>query len=193
MVEENNFNEKELSLLSNVSILTYRETAYKKVNKIMREVKDTLAPKVASLQYLLPDDSLTTGGKISKGENLNGLPYLVLDYPRYRKGNDLLLFRTMFWWGNFFSVTLHLQGDIAVRAFANLPKINFDPSTRFSVDEDWNHDANSYVHNSKSILLYKPKSSVLKIAQTIPLTNSNELPNFSLLCYETWIELISNA
>lgn len=48
--------------------------------------------------------------KISKGENYLGLPYLVLDYPAAFEKEDILAFRTMFWWGNLFSVTLHLQG-----------------------------------------------------------------------------------
>ncbi len=48
--------------------------------------------------------------KISKGENYKGLPYLVLDYPAVFDKDNILAFRTMFWWGNFFSLTLHLQG-----------------------------------------------------------------------------------
>ncbi len=48
--------------------------------------------------------------KISRGENYKGLPYLVLDYPAVFEKENILAFRTMFWWGNFFSITLHLQG-----------------------------------------------------------------------------------
>ncbi|HVF96755.1 MAG TPA: hypothetical protein VM871_05520 [Flavisolibacter sp.] len=48
--------------------------------------------------------------KISKGENYLGLPYVVLDYPRIAKGNDLFFVRSLFWWGNFYSSTLQLAG-----------------------------------------------------------------------------------
>jgi hypothetical protein len=48
--------------------------------------------------------------KISKGENYKGLPYLMLDYPRLFEQDNIFAIRTMFWWGNFFSVTLHLSG-----------------------------------------------------------------------------------
>ncbi len=48
--------------------------------------------------------------KISKGENYKGLPYFILDYPRYFSRTDILALRTMVWWGNEASVTLHLQG-----------------------------------------------------------------------------------
>ena len=187
------FDEKELSFLSDVEILKYRETAYEKVKQLLREVKSRLEPKVNSLHNLLPSGSLTQGGKISKGENLQGLPYLILDYPRFKKGEELILFRTMFWWGNYFSVTLHLQGNLASHAFANLSQVSFDPSSRFSVDEDWNHDVNSYLHDAESVGQINNEPRVLKIARTIPLTNSNDLPDFSLICYETWIELIRKS
>jgi len=48
--------------------------------------------------------------KISKGENYKGLPYVVLDYPRHFDKEDILAIRTMFWWGNYFTITLHLKG-----------------------------------------------------------------------------------
>ena len=49
-------------------------------------------------------------GKIFRGENYRQLPYLVLDYPKHFSKESVLAFRTMLWWGNFFSCTLHLQG-----------------------------------------------------------------------------------
>ncbi len=53
-------------------------------------------------------EALTKGGKISKGENYKGLPYLVLDYPRKFKTQDIFAYRVMFWWGHYFSATLLL-------------------------------------------------------------------------------------
>jgi hypothetical protein len=53
---------------------------------------------------------LTYHQKISKGENYNGLPYLILDYPRIFNKQNIFAIRTLFWWGNFFSITLHLGG-----------------------------------------------------------------------------------
>jgi hypothetical protein len=59
---------------------------------------------------LLPVEVRAVPAKISKGENYRGLPYLVLDHPRYFDKEDVFAIRTMFWWGNFFSVTLHMSG-----------------------------------------------------------------------------------
>lgn len=48
--------------------------------------------------------------KISKGENYLGLPWVMLDHPRDFGGEDVFSVRTFFWWGNFFSIGLHLEG-----------------------------------------------------------------------------------
>ncbi len=59
---------------------------------------------------LLPNEITATAPKISKGENYEGLPYVMLDYPRCFSKEDVFAIRTFFWWGNFFSITLHLKG-----------------------------------------------------------------------------------
>jgi len=52
-----------------------------------------------------------TSGKIFRGENYKGFPYIVLDFPRAFSSRDVFAFRSMFWWGTGFSFTLHLQGE----------------------------------------------------------------------------------
>ena len=48
--------------------------------------------------------------KISKGEKYKGLPWVMLDYPRIFGKEDIMAIGTRFWWGHYFSVTLHLKG-----------------------------------------------------------------------------------
>jgi hypothetical protein len=69
-----------------------------------------------SLHAIIPEHTWPTGvlvrsGKLSKGENYRGLPYYMLDYPRKFEKDNVFAFRTMFWWGNHFSATLHVSGD----------------------------------------------------------------------------------
>ena len=61
-------------------------------------------------------------GKISKGENYLGLPYAILDYPAIFKKENVFAIRTMFWWGNFFSITLHISGRKRMREI-NISKL----------------------------------------------------------------------
>lgn len=58
----------------------------------------------------LPAVITTVGPKISKGENYEGLPYVMLDYPRCFGKEDVFAIRTFFWWGHFFSITLQVKG-----------------------------------------------------------------------------------
>jgi hypothetical protein len=48
--------------------------------------------------------------KISKGEQYEQLPWVVLDYPRIFSKSDVFAVRTFFWWGNYFSVSLQVKG-----------------------------------------------------------------------------------
>jgi hypothetical protein len=82
--------------------------------------------------------------KISKGENYQGLPYVMLDYPRLFGREDVLAVRTFFWWGHAFSVTLHLKGEylqryrpLLRRGWAVLAEAGFHVGVS---DDEWRHE-----------------------------------------------------
>ena len=78
--------------------------------------KNSIIKKVVGLFAVLSEDyrgmlESPISPKISRGENYQGLPYVMLDYPRLFGREDVLAIRTFFWWGHGFSVTLHLKGE----------------------------------------------------------------------------------
>ena len=79
--------------------------------------------------------------KISKGENYNGFPYVIMDFPAIFSKENIFALRTMFWWGNFISITLHLKGTYkkmyAAKILANLKNEN-DFYISFGENE-WEH------------------------------------------------------
>ncbi|MEJ7611765.1 MAG: hypothetical protein WKF88_11350 [Ferruginibacter sp.] len=75
------------------------------LNSLLPKIEVAFGP--VFLQNNLPGNSLP---KISKGENYNGYPYVILDHPALFGKTDVFAIRTMFWWGNFFSITLHVSG-----------------------------------------------------------------------------------
>lgn len=82
-------------------------------NSILQKVKQLLENVQSVQQHALsglPAEAVRTGAKIARGENYKGLPYLVLDQPRLFEKDNVLAIRVMFWWGHFFSNTLHLAG-----------------------------------------------------------------------------------
>lgn len=100
-------NPEEYSIVNNSRFLLVKADIIGKV-KAEFEVLQTAYYGIAQAENIV----LPTAAhpKISRGENYKGLPYLVLDYPAVFDKENILAFRTMFWWGNFFSITLHLQG-----------------------------------------------------------------------------------
>jgi len=80
-------------------------------NSIIQKVVGLFAGLCGEYQEIYgPRDIPSPSPKISKGENYQGLPYVMLDYPRLFGREDVLAIRTFFWWGHGFSVTLHLKG-----------------------------------------------------------------------------------
>ena len=101
--------DKELAYLQDQQFLLSKIEISKKIEQLMGEVEKQLYAIIP--HYSWPTGVLVRSGKLSKGENYRGLPYYMLDYPRRFDQENVFSFRTMFWWGNFFSATLHLGGQ----------------------------------------------------------------------------------
>src|SRR5215203_4080953 len=98
----------ESEMMQNAEIILTKNRVLEKIKKMLGEVQQK------QLDYqrmnLQQHEAFFVPPKISRGENYLGLPWLILDYPRTSSGNDLFFIRTMFWWGRFFSSTLHVSG-----------------------------------------------------------------------------------
>jgi hypothetical protein len=102
--------EKEMELVMNADVILTKNTIMKKAWLLLEQLQDEIVAWMRDHPSNIPEPVIMPPAKISKGENYQGLPYLVLDYPRYFQKDDVFAIRTIFWWGNFFSVTLHLSG-----------------------------------------------------------------------------------
>jgi hypothetical protein len=96
----------EIELMQNAEIILTKNRVLQKMKALLEEVQQKQIDLVG--ENNLSSEIFRTSPKISKGENYLGLPYLILDYPRFSSENNLFFIRTMFWWGHFFSCTLHL-------------------------------------------------------------------------------------
>ncbi|MFN2437887.1 MAG: hypothetical protein ABR503_01725 [Chitinophagaceae bacterium] len=123
----------EMDLMCNAEIILTKNKILKKIKILLEHLQDKM------MQYgkANKDDQrlnnlFVVSPKISKGENYEGLPYLVLDYPRLFDVNHIFTIRSMFWWGNFFSTTLHMAGhykeknlSLIENAYSELANRNF--------------------------------------------------------------------
>lgn len=193
--------EEELLLVQNAEWLLTK-------NRIIGKVYELFGHLATDVQRLLerlslPEETCTISPKISKGENYQGLPYVMLDYPRCFGKSDTFAVRTMFWWGNFFSTTLQLKGiykdqflPSIQRNLRLLSENNLYLHIHF---DEWRHDfendnyvliADADQETIKKNLLEK---NFCKLAGKIDLNNWETIPARLLKFYETMLMSVANS
>lgn len=166
---------EELSLVTNANIL-------KTKTKIISNVYDLfgdLAEGYAEVVRKSPQDfSQMPGPKISRGEQYGGLPFVMLDFPRIFQRENIFAIRCLFWWGNFFSITLQLGGKYQENFAASISRaLIADKLNDWFIcvaDQPWDHhfETNNYLavkqfeHNKIHALKKLP---FIKVAKKIPL------------------------
>jgi hypothetical protein len=99
----------EIELMQNAEIILTKNRVLEKMKLLLEEVQAKQIDFIK--QNNIANEIFKVSPKISKGENYLGLPYLILDYPRQFSEKNFFFIRTMFWWGKFFSCTLHLANN----------------------------------------------------------------------------------
>ena len=104
-----------------------------------------------------------------------------MDAPALYSQERIFAVRTMFWWGHFFSFTLHLQGT-ALQTFAS--NIEKNKSLLSGQDLYWcigpepwdyHYEAENYKKLEASDLQYLKERSFIKISKKLPLDQSENL------------------
>lgn len=102
-------------------------------NRIIDEVYQVFGELASSYQQLAKPLSVrfpevhAHAPKISRGEKYREMPWVMLDFPRsFNDANGHLAIRTFFWWGNFFSIQLHVSGRYLQQILASVPGLAAD-------------------------------------------------------------------
>ncbi len=104
------FTNEERALLVQKDFFILKKAVTGKLMDLLGQLNDAIVEENSKSGLLLPAEVINTAGKISKGENYRGFPWMVLDSPRIFNKTDVFAFRSMCWWGNEISFTLHLSG-----------------------------------------------------------------------------------
>jgi hypothetical protein len=102
--------EDEMELVVNKDIILTKQRIVEKVRVLFEQLVTPLEQRNRQILPFYEALLNEISPKISKGEQYQQLPYVVLDYPRLFGRQDVLAIRQFFWWGNFFSSTFHLKG-----------------------------------------------------------------------------------
>ncbi|HEY5969851.1 MAG TPA: hypothetical protein VIU35_17840 [Chitinophagaceae bacterium] len=134
----------EMELVSSPDIILTKNAILQKIKSFFEEVQLKQHDILKKYSSQLPEEVLKISPKISRGENYKGLPWLVLDNPRHFQHNNIFAIRTMFWWGNFFSITLHLSGNNKNDLLKNLTDhVSILAKSDFFIyngTKEWEHD-----------------------------------------------------
>jgi hypothetical protein len=188
--------EKELLILHDTDFLLTKATVLEKINELLGQTRQELKESVENSNFSFPDRTDLLNGKISKGENYKNLPYMVLDYPALFTTKTVLAYRTMFWWGNFFSATFHLEG-IALNYYRKTITINLDKLLQKDVyigvgDTPWQYhyedDNYSLLNEAHSDFITNCK--FLKLSKKIELKKWNDVPEFSTNFFELVLSVL---
>lgn len=136
--------------------------------------------------------------KISKGENYQLLPYVILDYPTLFTKTDAFALRTMFWWGNFFSVTLVLKGKYRVQ-FEDLILKNIQAELLSNIyicngKDEWQHhfEPDNYELLNEKTASFIKEHAFIKLAIKYDLCEWNKMPELLLEGSKQLLHLLKN-
>lgn len=188
----------ETDLIQNKEWILTKRYIIDKVYELFGEMHTIYKEVSLPETYSIFDLYKNLGGKISKGENYKGLPYVIMDYPASFTKEYIFAIRTFFWWGNFFSISLHLSGKIfqVQSDFSKLFLFLKEKGFYICINEDeWQHDfeSSNYIavstlseNKAKEIL----KRNFLKISKNLELNKWNKTLEFLKESFEEIIEFL---
>lgn len=181
--------------MQNAEIILTKNKILEKMKHLLGEVQEKQADLVK--QSFLTNEIFKVSPKISRGENYLGLPYLILDYPRQSSENNFFFIRTMFWWGHFFSCTLHLAGDTK-HLFKENIKQSINELKNYLVgvnDDQWIHRLGDADYKKISSLTRAEfeqccdQFSHLKIARQFSLSEWTTIPSKLFDCWKFYLKI----
>ena len=172
---------KEKQIILDTDFLKSKIIVIDKIQRLFEEVRISMSKSIKQSNFSFPIEVDSEIGKIFKGENYNLLPYVTLDYPKLFNKEDVFTFRTMFWWGNFFSATLHISGeylDIYMDQISqNLPKYLNNNIYICVNDSPWEY----HYGNDNYVLLTVNNLDLLKENKFLKLSKKYSLEEYKTL------------
>ena len=193
---------EELQLVTNTGWILTKRKIIDKVNCLFGHLAEVFKKHTGTHEKLLPKAIIQSVPKIAKGENYLQLPYVLLDYPRCFDKENIFAIRTMFWWGNFFSITLHLSGSYKTIFEKALQKnIQVLHHNNFYIcinNNEWQHhfEADNYTLlktlDAGEIANITAQQHFIKVAVKFSLQQWNKMPELMEKSFLDLLQLIKN-
>jgi len=177
--------DKELSMIEDTDFLITKVNIISEIVILMETTKARLVEAIERENLDIVSKTELQNGRVFKGEYYRELPFVTLDLPRIFEKENVFAYRTMFWWGNFFSATLHLQGEYLELHRAKLLS-NFDMLLHQDIyicvgktPWEYHYGKDNYVKLSSQHKEIIQNSSFIKLSKRIPLEQIESVPQIS--------------
>lgn len=191
---------KELTYLSDTDFLLTKKHIQQKINSLLVRTEETLKAYIQEKSLKFPEGVMWKAGKIAKGENYRNLPYQMLDFPRLFRRHDIFSVRTMCWWGHFFSITLHLQGNswemYKTRIIRQLHRFSGRQLYLCVHPHPWEYHRGEDNFllldemDESNVKQHLAEMPFLKVAAFLPLEDGASLPDFSLSFFTLFSDIL---
>lgn len=199
-MEKHLLSAEEWEVATNADWLYRKNRIMEKVILLLGQVQEALATVPMPATHNLPETCQLQSPKISKGEKYLDLPYAILDYPRLFRQQDIFAFRTMFWWGHYFTCTLHLGGAIKT---AHIPALLAGKSqleqagiSIYRLEDPWQHDFENNKYQSVATISREEWHSIIshhafiKLAKPFPLNTWENMAAEAAAVFTTLLQVL---
>ena len=148
--------------LTNPDPMFLKQGIFRKLDQLFGSVQEELKVILNEADWIFPEETDLSRGKISRGENYLGLPWMMLDFPRLFSTEQTVALRTFFWWGNSYSCHLLISGSVLPGAISSLissEKRSNSPLLISTGSDPWKH------HFNESEFVSLKELSVERISQ----------------------------
>ncbi len=191
----------EQDLIKNADWILTKNQIIEKMKQLLQQCLEKQKETIEQHKFIFSEEVISVAPKISKGENYKGLPWLMLDYPRYFDKENVFAIRTFFWWGHYFSTTLHLSGRyknlFAEKITGFHPSLIEQPFYLGINKTEWEHHFN--IENYKLIHEISDKEfhqiisekKFIKLSMKINLEEWDQLPSLTAFATRFFLEILS--
>ncbi len=194
---------KELELVNNADWILTKNHIIGKVYDLFGELANHYRQEFTTYKSFQDEVAFDIPPKISKGEQYEQLPYVMLDFPRYFTESDIFAIRTFFWWGNHCSIHLILKGKYLAtlgpaidRYFEMYGKYQSETLDWYiGVGADpWQHhfEKDNYIPMQDWNGYSVTKLPFLKLAKKIPLQEWDDIENFMKSQFTKMLTILSD-
>ena len=194
---------KELELVNNADWILTKNHIIGKVYDLFGELANHYRQEFTTYKSFQDEVAFDIPPKISKGEQYEQLPYVMLDFPRYFTESDIFAIRTFFWWGNHCSIHLILKGKYLAALGPAIDRY-FEMSGKYQSEtldwyigvgaDPWQHhfEKGNYIPMQEWNGYGVTKLPFLKLAKKIPLQEWDDIENFMKSQFTKMLTILSD-